>query len=201
MTLHTTTIKPKTCTVCKASFTPARMGAKVCGPMCAMTFARSVNVKAAKVAAIKERKETRVKLEKLKSRSQWAREAQAVVNKYVRLRDHLRGLGCVTCGAYPQGSHPFDAGHLRSVGSAPHLRFMTSQISLQCVPCNRHQGGRALIFRQAMVQRRGSNWVEALEAMQGLAKFDISYLERLKSVFAKRCKRLEKRLENVLICV
>lgn len=195
------TPKPKVCRVCRSSFVPIMPMATCCGPLCALSFAKSKRAKAEKVAAVKERRETKVKLDKLKSKSAWAREAQMVVNKYVRLRDLSLGLGCVTCGAKPQGSHPFDAGHLRSVGSAPHLRFMTSQISLQCVPCNRHQGGRALIFRQAMVQRRGTDWVDALEAMQGLAKFDIPYLERLKSVFTKRCKRLEKRLEDALKCV
>ena len=191
----------KVCKTCRTRFDPMPVGAITCSVECAESFAVSKRGKAEKIAAVKERKADAVKRASQKSRSKWLAECQAIVNKYVRLRDLERGLGCVTCGAKPKGSHPFDAGHLRSVGSAPHLRFMTSQISLQCVPCNRHQGGRALIFRQAMVQRRGGNWVEALEAMQGLAKFDIPYLERLKSVFAKRCKRMEKRLENVPKCV
>ena len=194
MTLQAKPPKPKTCSVCKTSFTPQRMGAKVCSPQCGATLGPASRAKALKRALIKERKADKVKRQKLKPRSKWLAECQVVVNKYVRLRDRSRGLGCVTCGSYPQGSHPFDAGHLRSVGSAPHLRFMTSQISLQCVPCNRHQGGRALIFRQAMVQRRGSSWVESLEAIQGLGKFDIPYLQRLKAIFTKRCKRLESRL-------
>ena len=193
--------KPKTCRVCRCEFTPRLPMACVCSLLCALSLARSARGKAEKIAQVKDRKADAVKREKLKTRGQWMSECQAVVNKYVRLRDLARGLGCVTCGAKPQGSHPFDAGHFRSVGSAPHLRFMTSQISLQCVPCNRYQGGRALIFRQVMVRRRGSDWVEALEGMQGMAKFDIPYLERLKSVFAKRCKRLEKRLDDVLKCV
>ena len=89
-----------------------------------------------------------------------------------------------------------DAGHFRSVGSAPHLRFFTPQIALQCVTCNRYQGGRALDFRRALVERRGAAWVEALEGMQGLAKFDIAYLQRLKAVFARLARRLEKRLKD-----
>lgn len=84
-----------------------------------------------------------------------------------------------------------DAGHFRSVGSAPHMRFYLPQIALQCVTCNRYQGGRQLDFRRALVARHGSDWVERLEAMQGLAKFDVDYLKRLKRVFSKKARRYE----------
>ena len=87
-----------------------------------------------------------------------------------------------------------DAGHFRSVGSAPHLRYYLPQIALQCVTCNRHQGGRALDFRRALVERHGAAWVETLESMQGLAKFDIDYLSRIKRIFTKKARRVEKRM-------
>lgn len=119
-----------------------------------------------------------------------------IVNKVVRLRDMLAGRSCITCGAHPaqKVGGTMDAGHFRSVGSAPHLRFFTPQIALQCVTCNRYQGGRALEFRKALVLRHGAEWVDALEGRQELAKFNIAYLQRLKAVFAKLGRRLEKRL-------
>ena len=143
----------------------------------------------------KERAEFRERKERAKPRSKWLAEAQAVVNRYVRLLALSRGEGCYTCGATPAQKFggTYDAGHFRSVGSAPHLRYWVPQIKLQCIPCNRHKGGMALAFRQALVRDHGQEWVERLEAMHHTAKFDIPYLIRLKAVFSKKNRRLEKK--------
>ncbi len=198
-------VKPAKCKVCKSLILPpSRPTAIVCSGECAASLALSERLKAEKRKAVKaaklaatDRKDTRAKLDKLKSRAQWAKEAQAAVNKVVRLRDMLAGRGCITCGAQPaqKWGGTMDAGHFRSVGSAPHLRFFTPQIALQCVTCNRYQGGRTLDFRRALVEQYGAAWVDALESRQEMARFDILYLQRLKAVFSKLGRRLEKRLE------
>lgn len=177
-----------TCRVCQREFAPARPMQAVCSLSCAKQVPKQQRKQ--KAAQDRARKEA------LKPRSKWLQEAQTVTNRYVRLRDMLEGRGCITCGDKPQQKRggTVDAGHFRSVGSAPHLRFYTPQIALQCVTCNRYQGGRALDFRRALVERRGSDWVEWIESLQGVAKFDIAYLRRLKQVMARRCKRLERRL-------
>lgn len=189
-------VKLKSCCHCKTKFAPVRPLQKVCSPICALEITRTDRNRIEKVRKSIERKADAVKRDKLKSRSDWAREAQAAVNRYVRLRDMAQGRGCVTCGAHPAQKRggTMDAGHFRSVGSAPHLRYYLPQIALQCVTCNRHQGGRALDFRRALVERHGATWVEALESMQGLAKFDIDYLSRLKRIFTKKARRVEKRM-------
>jgi hypothetical protein len=188
--------KLKSCKVCRAKFIPAKALQCVCGLQCALSLATLAKAKRERSQATQERRETKAKLEKLKSRADWAREAQAEVNRYVRFRDI--GKGCITCGAKPEqkAGGTMDAGHFRSVGSAPHLRFFTSQIAAQCVTCNRYKGGRALDFRRALVELRGAEWVEQLEAMQGVAKFDIDYLKRIKTIFAKKSRRLEKRING-----
>lgn len=180
----------KSCAHCRSEFTPMRPLQRVCSPICA---ARSVKAKkAADRAEFKERKE------KAKPRSKWMAECQTIVNRYVRLQALSRGEGCYTCGATPAQKFggTYDAGHFRSVGSAPHLRYWLPQIKLQCIPCNRHKGGMALAFRQALVRDHGQEWVERLEAMQHVAKFDIPYLTRFKAVMGKRLRRLEKRIKG-----
>ena len=186
------------CKACRTEFGPIRPMQVACCPECAIAVAAAGRAKREKVAATADRRETREKLGKLKSRSVWMRECQVVVNRVVRLRDMLAGRGCITCGARPaqKVGGTMDAGHFRSVGSAPHLRFFTPQIALQCVTCNRYQGGRALDFRRALVERRGAAWVEALESRQEVARFDIPYLQHLKAVFSKLARRLEKRLKD-----
>jgi hypothetical protein len=181
------------CKVCKDLFTKTRPLQVVCSPQCGLTLASEKIAKSKALVAKAEKKVIKAKLEGMKTRSQWIKECQVQVNKYVRLRDIKRGLGCVSCGApYREGyGGAFDAGHLRSVGSAPHLRFLTTQISLQCAKCNRWGGGRAFEFRAEMVRRNGQEWMDRLEGMNGRVDFTINYLKRLKAIMQKKIKRLK----------
>jgi hypothetical protein len=183
------TASQRTCAYdgCGRPFVPVRPLQAVCSPSCA---GRKVKAdKAQERAKVKTRKEA------IKTRRQWIAEAQAVVNKYCRLRDMAAGRGCISCGAKPEARFggAMDAGHWRSVGSAPHLRFFTPQIRLQCVKCNRFLGGAAIEFRKGLVDLLGLERVDQIEAMQGLAKWDIPYLQRLKKIMSKKVRRLEKR--------
>jgi hypothetical protein len=194
----TATLRPKRCRnpECKAQFLPARPLQVACSPPCGLAIARAKREKDCARQARAERAADRAKREKLKPRAKWLAECQAIVNRYVRVKALSRGEGCYTCGATPQQKFggTYDAGHFRSVGSAPHLRFWIPQIKLQCIPCNRHKGGMALAFRRALVRDHGAAWVEELEAMQHVAKFDIDYLRRFKAVIGKRLRRLEARV-------
>lgn len=148
------------------------------------------------LAAKAEKAADRAKRASLKTRADWIKSARTAVNRYCRLRDIAAGRGCVTCGARPETRFggAFDAGHWRSVGSAPQLQFMTSQIRLQCVKCNRFGGGRAVEFRMALVADRGEDWVRFVESMNHVAKFSVEYLQRLTKVFNKKANRMEKRI-------
>ncbi|MGK9617098.1 recombination protein NinG, partial [Salmonella enterica subsp. enterica] len=62
--------KPKKCRVatCRASFVPSRMGQAVCSPACAMIDAPRNEQKAKKAIAQRDRREIKVRKEKLKTR-------------------------------------------------------------------------------------------------------------------------------------
>ena len=65
-----------------------------------------------------KRQEDRVKKEKLKTKGQWTKEAQAAINAYVRWRD--RKKNCISCGTSLSSESlggGYDAGHYRSRGS------------------------------------------------------------------------------------
>lgn len=164
----------------------------VCGVACAITVAVAKKEKEQRKEAQAERRADKAKRERLKTRSEWMKEAQAAVNRYCRLRDIKAGRGCITCGAPFRGTFggAFDAGHMISRGSAPQLKFRTDNIALQCVKDNRYLGGLALDFRRAMIERIGLEKVEALESMQGPAKFTVEYLQRIKRIFTKKAHRL-----------
>jgi hypothetical protein len=197
MSLSTKPLKPKACAVCKRIFTPFRAMTKVCSVPCSLEYARKVAARKESKAKREERKATREAKVKLKTRREWIAEAQAAVNKVARLRDLLAGHGCISCGARPQQKYggTFDAGHYRSVGSAPHMRYYLPAIRGQCVRCNRDLGGSAVNFRKGLIERIGLERVEQIEAMQGTAKWSIEYLQRLKRVMNKKARRLERRIE------
>jgi len=144
----------------------------------------------------KELRADKVKRDKLKTRSDWIKECQVVINRYVRLRDIRAGHGCISCGAPYRGAYggAFDAGHYRSTGAAVQLRFYLPNIRLQCVRCNRHLGGNAIEYRRGLVERIGIEAVESIESMQGEPKWSIEYLKRLKIVFTRKVLRLQGRI-------
>ena len=183
--------KPKVCKVCKTKFQPTRnlLSARVCSPICGMSLARSQRLKAEKVRQVKERRETKAKLEKLKSKSAWAREAQAAVNTFIRLRD--KDLPCISCGRYHQGS--YDAGHYLSRGARPELRFDELNIHKQCVPCNQHLSGNIVLYRIALLEKIGAEGVAYLEGPHEPKKYTIEDLKAIKAEYTAKAKELKAR--------
>jgi len=191
--IKTKPLKDKKCKnkACARLFSPARPMQSVCGPRCGLTLARAAREK-------KERAEDAAKKKALRPRSEWLKLAQAAFNRYAKARDISAGYGCVSCGARPEQKFggTMDCGHYRSTGAAAHLRFRLDNVAAQCVRCNRHLAGNAVEFRAGLVARRGVDRVEALEADNKPRHFDIDYLQRIRKVFAKKAKRLEKRMES-----
>ena len=115
-------VRAKKCAICREPFTPARPGAKVCGPRCAEAFGIAASAKAARIAAKAVRAADKVKRESLKSRADWERETQTAVNAFIRLvRDADKT--CISCGRWHDGQ--WHAGHYLSRGARPGLRCRT----------------------------------------------------------------------------
>lgn len=168
------------CKVCRTEYKKWRMTQKVCGSVeCAAEYARQVREK-------EERKELRARKEKLKTRSQWLKEAQIEFNRYIRERD--RDLPCISCGRFHGGS--YDAGHYRSVGAAPQLRFDEDNCHKQCVPCNQHKSGNAIEYRRGLVWRIGLLSVEALEAANNTRRWTIEDAKRIKAEYKAKTAEL-----------
>ena len=181
----------KLCKVCKEPFTPHKPMAKVCSLECAKSLAISDRLKREKVESLKERKADRVKKESLKSRAQWAKEAQTAVNRYVRLRD--AHLGCVSCDKPATWQGQWHASHFRSTGAASAVRFNLWNISKSCSICNNWKSGNLSEYEPRLRAKIGDEKVDWLRAQNQLVTYSIEYLERLKGIFAKRARRLEAR--------
>lgn len=157
------------CRYCSTIYKPARpmQPGRVCNsPECQATFAleviekqRKQRAKAERIADAADRKTVKLKLEQMKPLSYWADKAQAAVNAYIRARD--KGQPCISCGRHHQGK--INAGHYRSRGAMPALRFHHDNIHLQCEPCNSSKAGNQLEYRIRLIQKIGIERVEWLE--------------------------------------
>ena len=180
-------MKTKSCKVCKSDYTPQKMGQVVCSPSCALSLAISKRGKAEKVAQVKDKRETKAKLTALKSKAQWAREAQTAFNAFVRERD--ADQPCISCGRFHGGQ--YHAGHYLSVGAHPELRFDESNVHRQCAPCNTHLSGNAVLYRKGLIQRLNIGVVEFLEGPHDLRKDTIESLQAIKKHYTSMTKQLK----------
>ena len=190
-------MKPKKCKNCGKEFVPMRSTAIACSYPCAKAWvdARNAKLKAqkAKQEAKIDRQLTKQRKEALKTRNDYIKEAQVAFNAYIRERD--KNQLCICCGkplALDAVGGGFDCGHYRSTGSAPHLRFNEDNAHGQRKVCNRYGAGRAVDYRLGLIQRIGLRRVEALEAENNPAKFDIDELKAIKEHYKTKLKELKK---------
>lgn len=151
--------KPKEtkCKVCGCYFVKTISSTqKVCSPKCAIILSKE---QARKKREKQEKAERRERKAKLKSRSEWLKDAQSVFNKFIRLRD--KNEPCISCGKHHKGQ--YHAGHYRSVGACPELRFCELNVHKQCAPCNDHKSGNIIEYRINLVKKIGVDKVEWLE--------------------------------------
>ena len=188
----------KKCRVCRQPFEPRQPMAVVCSLECAKSLAVSIRGKAEKQAAIKQRKSDRERKEKLKTRRDWEKEAQAAFNAFIRARDADKP--CICCGlplAAGDVGGAYDCGHYRSVGSAPHLRYDERNAHAQRKQCNRWGAGRAVDYRLGLIQRIGLERVEALEADQEPRKYTADELRAIRDLYRAKLRELVKERANV----
>jgi len=188
-------VKPKKCKACGELFTPFQTTQKACSVKCAMDIAKE---KADK----KYRKETRIRKEKLKTRSQWIQDAEKYARKYARERD--KAEPCISCGRYDYEIEyhgvggKWDGGHYRSKGAAPELRLHPLNIHKQCKSCNGGSGKytkkNATVQQSYEVNLRekiGDDMVDWLNGPHEPQKWFVDDLKEIKAYYKEQLKRLE----------
>ena len=148
-------------------------------------------MKQAVMAAKVERAETRRRKEELKSLRELLAEVQTAFNEFIRLRD--AGKPCICCGKpfepmKPGGS--MDAGHFRSRGSAPQLRFNEDNVFGQRKNCNRPGGTTQAKFRAGVLGRIGPERLEAVERNEEIPKWDKDELRAMRAHYRAKAKEL-----------
>ena len=176
---------PRTCKVCKTKFEPQFNSVQpTCGYKCAIEYAKNLREK-------KEKKEwkarKKVLKEKVKTKSDYLKELQAVFNTFIRLS---KEPNCISCGLDLRG-RKYDAGHFRSVGNCPALRFEEVNVWPQCVHCNQYRSGNILNYRKRLVELIGLEEVDRLESKQEPKQYSIPELILMKEDYKERIRKLK----------
>ena len=190
------TPRPKTCSVCKTKFVPKESFQTWCAPDCALVILKrkeQKKVRERKAIEKVERREIKVRKQRLKSRGDYLREAQQSFNAFIRERDRQAGYPCISSGRPLDWSgNQVDAGHYRSTGAAPHLRFDERNCHAQSKHDNRFLSGSAVDYRLCLIARIGLEAVESLEADQSVRKYTIDDLQQIKATYRAKLRALKK---------
>lgn len=184
-------VKQKTCRICKVKHTPTRAISPTCNKYeCMVTYAQAAANKAAIARKKKEARQHKEKLEAIKPKADYLKEAQREFNKFIRLRDF--NLGCVSCDKQSTWQGQWHASHYRSVGSAPHLRFDERNVHKSCSVCNNHLSSNAIEYRKRLIIRYGVDYVEEIEADQTPKHYTIDDIKQIKINYKKLIKTLKE---------
>ncbi len=162
------------CKTCREWFEPKFSNEPCCEKEeCRKEFKVNELMKKAKKALVKIRSDNRQEDKKVKAKrtkqkesikpiKYWYDKLQIVINQWVvKVRD--KDKPCCTCGT----SNPdikYDAGHYRTRGACPELRFNEMNIHKQCsVNCNQHGSGMRKEYQGFIIFNYGEdklNWLD-----------------------------------------
>jgi len=120
--------------------------------------------------------------------------AQKSFNAFIRERD--KDLPCMSCKesrketAVHKGSN-FHAGHYKSVGSKPELRFEELNCHKQCAYCNNFLSGNMENYRINLIEKIGLDKVEWLEGPHEPKKYTCADLKEIEQYFKSKLKVLK----------
>lgn len=171
--------RKKKCKHCKEWFDREREHQEVCNNIeCAIEYG--------KVKAKKQREQSKRAFNQ-KDKSKLREKAQSIFNKYIRLRD--KDLPCISCG-HTDGRQ-FHAGHFKSAGQNPQLRFNEFNVHKQCSICNNYKSGNLADYRINLIKKIGIENVEALEADRSVKKYTIEDYQNIIVKYTEKIKNFE----------
>lgn len=177
-------LKDRTCKICKGKFTPLRPFQ----PTCLSHAGEWIKQQKAKKLERTQKAQRKVMKSNIKTYSDWQKELQVLVNRYVNLRD--KGKICVSCDS-PDTGLKRDASHFWSQGGNPSVRFDLDNIHSSCVHCNRDKHGNLLEYRPRLIKRIGRKRFDALEHRKNNPlKLSIPEIEDLKRLYKQKIKDL-----------
>lgn len=189
-------LKKRKCRQCKTAFTPWSSLSIVCSVKCAIAYGK-LKAQRREATARRKLKQYRHQQKKeflAKDRSHQLRLRQSAFNAWIRARDHDQP--CISCDTSKGLMH---AGHYRSVGAAPELRFNPWNAHNQCAQCNSTgmKSGNVVEYRIRLVWRIGVEMVDWIEGPHDPARWTCEELMMVRSAYRAAIRRLEKQGESI----
>jgi hypothetical protein len=185
------------CTGCKCRFPADQLITLPAGKFhtytCAAEYGKAkadnIRDKAIKAKAKKEKsKHAKAKKELTDNdRSFQLKKTQSIFNKFIRDRDSK--YPCISCNRFHSGQ--YHAGHYRTVGANPELRFDERNCHKQCSACNNHLSGNIVNYRISLINKMGVDFVEGLESHHPPKRYTLEDLKELQALYKRKTKELE----------
>lgn len=173
---------------CRKPFAPCSMTHVACSTECAIELARLKR-------EAKDRKDRQAGLIALKPRKWWLAKAKKAMHLYVRMRDE--GKQCCSCDTIlvriGRMGGDYDAGHLRSVGSAKHLEFDPRNVWGQCKYCNDRLHGNEREYERRLRLLHGDAMVDSLMADNEDRHLKISDFQEIEAHYKAKLKSLQEK--------
>ncbi|MFY3770068.1 recombination protein NinG [Providencia manganoxydans] len=186
------------CKICKEIFHPSYFNIWWCCPEHGAEYAiqlRSKEREKAERKLAKERKQKEIESrDKLKIRKlavkplkYFTQQAQSAFNAYIRERD--KGQPCISCGRNTGAK--MNAGHYRTVGANPELRFNEDNCHIQCEHCNSYRSGNIEQYTPELKKKIGQERFDILMGFHELPKWKREDYERIRDHYRKKLKELK----------
>lgn len=185
------------CKTCRQPFAPKYSSLQAtCGKIeCAVSHG--------KVLQLKQRKEVDKAFKKKvrdSDKSWHIKTLEKIFNKFIRIRDADKP--CISCDTYTAKTNDYrvarawQAGHYRSKGGFPELRFEELNVHKECLNCNCYDANHLESYRVNLIGRIGLEKVEALEGPHEPAKYTIPELQDMIKEYRAKVREMENITSN-----
>ncbi|HGY4615531.1 TPA: recombination protein NinG [Proteus mirabilis] len=191
-------LRRRRCKICREWFIPKQSFQNWCSPEHGFELSEQRRNKDREKALAKLKKENQKKereaKDKLKARklavkplSYFTKQAQIAFNAFIRERD--KDEPCISCGRFHEGQ--YHAGHYRTTGANPELRFDEDNCHKQCAPCNNHLSGNIENYTPRLIEKIGQERFDRLMGSHELPKWKREDYERIRDHYRAKLKELK----------
>ncbi len=191
-------LRRRRCKICREWFIPKQSFQNWCSPEHGFELSEQRKNKDREKALAKLKKENQKKereaKDKLKARklavkplSYFTKQAQTAFNAFIRERD--KDEPCISCGRFHEGQ--YHAGHYRTTGANPELRFDEDNCHKQCAPCNNHLSGNIENYTPRLIEKIGQERFDRLMGSHELPKWKREDYERIRDHYRVKLKELK----------
>jgi hypothetical protein len=175
------------CCGCKDRFKSETMLKHPVGYFCLLQCSIDYATRTQKRARERQAKtKLRADKERIKTRSQYIKEAQTWFNKFIRLRD--KDLPCICCDRPNTNDIQWHAGHFLTTGARPEHRFNENNCHKQTSYCNNFLSGNVAEYRKRLIIKIGLKAVEEMERDHKAKKYTIDELKVIIQDYKDKCK-------------